>query len=62
MSTTTDTIHDRIDRASVDLTPLQLALVLGVAAAAGFTLLFLQEPMAHDSLHNFRHAIGVTCH
>lgn len=62
MSTTSDTVHDRIERASVDLTPTQLALVLGVVAAAGFALMFVQEPLVHESLHDFRHVVGVTCH
>lgn len=62
MPATSDTVRDRIERATVELTPVQLAIVLAVVAAAGFTLLFLQEPMVHDSLHNFRHSIGVTCH
>ncbi|EMA06370.1 hypothetical protein C438_06652 [Haloferax denitrificans ATCC 35960] len=31
-------------------------------AALGFTLLFVQDPLVHDSLHNFRHAAGVACH
>lgn len=62
MPATSDTVHDRIERARVELTPIQLAIILTVAIAAGFTLLFLQEPMVHDSLHNFRHSVGVTCH
>lgn len=62
MPATTETVHDRIDRARLDITPTQLAIVLALATAAGFTLLFVQEPMVHDSLHNFRHAMGVTCH
>ena len=62
MTTATDTVHDRIARASVDVTPVQLAVGLALLAATAFALLFLQEPMLHDSLHNFRHSIGVTCH
>jgi cobalt transporter subunit CbtB len=31
-------------------------------AALGFALLFVQEPLVHDSMHNFRHAAGITCH
>lgn len=62
MPATNDTVLDRVERARVELTPTQLAMVLALATAAGFTLLFLQEPMVHDSLHNFRHAMGVTCH
>lgn len=62
MSARSDTVRDRVDRARVELSPIQLAVILVVATAAGFTLLFLQEPMLHDSLHNFRHSLGVTCH
>lgn len=62
MPATNDTVLDRVERARVELTPTQLAMVLALATAAGFTLMFLQEPMVHDSLHNFRHAMGVTCH
>lgn len=62
MATSTDTVHDRIERARVELTPTQAALAIGLAAALGFTLMFLQDPMAHDAMHNFRHAAGVACH
>lgn len=60
--TTTDTVHGRIERARIELTPTQLALGLALVVALGFVLLFVQEPMVHDSMHNFRHAVGVTCH
>ncbi|MFC6614803.1 CbtB domain-containing protein [Halopenitus salinus] len=59
---TPETVHGRIERSRVELTPTQIALGVLLVAALGFALLFLQEPMAHDSLHNFRHAAGVTCH
>ncbi|ACM58973.1 CbtB domain-containing protein [Halorubrum lacusprofundi] len=62
MSAAQDTVHDRIDRASTDLTAGQLATGLGLVAAISFALLVLQDPAAHDSLHNFRHAAGVVCH
>ncbi len=60
--TATDTVHGRIERARIELTPTQLALGLALVVALGFVLLFVQEPMVHDSMHNFRHAVGVTCH
>jgi len=25
-------------------------------------LLFVQDPMVHNALHNFRHGAGITCH
>lgn len=62
MSITNDTVSDRIQRATIELTPIRIATTLVLIAAIGFTLLFLQEPLVHDSLHNFRHSIGITCH
>lgn len=62
MTAVTDTVHGRIEHARVELTPTQLALGLALIVALGFVLLFVQEPMVHDSMHNFRHAVGVTCH
>lgn len=60
--TETDTVRNRIVRARTDVTPTLAVATLVVAAALGFTLLFLQDPMAHDAMHNFRHAAGITCH
>lgn len=62
MSAATDTVHGRIEHARTELTARQLATGLAVVAALGFTLAFMQDPMAHDSLHNFRHAAGIACH
>lgn len=59
---TVDTVHGRIEHVRVELTLTQLALGLALLVALGFVLLFVQEPMVHDSMHNFRHAVGVTCH
>lgn len=60
--TETDTVHDRIARARRDVTPTAALMAAALAAALGFTLLFLQDPLAHDAMHNFRHAAGITCH
>lgn len=57
-----DAVRERIDVARTALTPTQTAIGLGLIAALGFTLLFVQDPMVHDGLHNFRHGTGVTCH
>lgn len=57
-----DTVYGRIDHARRTLTPTQMGLGLALIAVLGFTLLFVQEPMVHDSLHNARHAAGITCH
>lgn len=62
MATTNNTVHGRIEHARIELTPTQVAVGLALVAALGLTLLFVQEPMMHDSMHNFRHAAGITCH
>lgn len=62
MTAATDTVHGRVVQAQTELTPTQLAAGLALVVALGFTLLVLQTPMAHDSMHNFRHAAGVVCH
>lgn len=62
MSTANETVHDRIEQARLDVTPTQAALGIAMAASLGFVLLFLQEPLVHDAMHNFRHAAGITCH
>jgi len=59
---TTDTVHDRIARGRADVSPTTAVLALVLVAALGFTLLFLQDPLAHDAVHNFRHGAGITCH
>lgn len=56
-----DTVKGRIDQARIDLSPAQLAAILAVAAGVGFLLMFVQDPLVHDSLHNFRHLTGITC-
>lgn len=58
----TETVHDRVDLALESLTPARIALGLGLAALAGFAILFAQEPLVHEAMHNFRHTAGVTCH
>jgi hypothetical protein len=62
MSATPSTVADRVEQATAELDPVYVAALLAVGAAVGFTLLFLQDPLLHDSLHNFRHSIGITCH
>jgi cobalt transporter subunit CbtB len=62
MATANNTVHDRIEQARMELTPARVAVGLALVAALGFALLFVQEPMMHDSMHNFRHAAGITCH
>lgn len=62
MATATDTVQGRIEHARMELAPTQMAVGLALVAALGFALLFVQEPMVHDSMHSFRHAAGITCH
>lgn len=59
---TSDTVSDRIETASTELTPSQALTGLAFAAGIAFTLIFLQDPLAHDAMHNFRHGAGITCH
>jgi cobalt transporter subunit CbtB len=59
---TNETVSDRLELARSELTPTQIAAGLAFGAAIAFALLFLQEPLAHDATHHFRHAAGVVCH
>ncbi|WP_336002694.1 CbtB domain-containing protein [Halorientalis halophila] len=59
---TANTVHGRIESARPELTTPRVALGLALVAILGFTLLFVQEPLVHDSLHNARHAAGIVCH
>jgi len=58
----TDTVLDRFESLQADLTRSRLVAGLALGVAIAFTLLALQEPLAHDAMHNFRHAAGITCH
>lgn len=60
MTTAAATVRGRID--GLALTPAQLAAAIGLVAAFLALMLFVQEPAVHDSLHNFRHVSGITCH
>lgn len=62
MAAINDTVRGRIEHARIECTPTQAAVGVALVVALGFALLFVQEPMVHDSLHNFRHAAGITCH
>lgn len=62
MSHSTETVRDRVGTVRRTVTPLQAATLLTFATAITFALVFVQEPLVHDSLHNFRHAAGITCH
>lgn len=62
MAVANDTVRGRIERARTELDSRQVALGLALIAGIGFALLFLQEPAAHEALHDYRHAAGVACH
>ncbi len=62
MNTSNETVADRIEAARGTVGVVQAATIITFAAAITFTLIFLQDPVAHDSMHNFRHAAGITCH
>jgi len=56
------TVSDRFAQARHELTAREVVIGLALIAALGFALLVMQDPLAHDSLHNFRHSAGITCH
>jgi len=58
----THTVSDRIAQASQELSATEVAVGLALVSGLLFGLLLLQQPLAHDGLHNFRHVAGVVCH
>lgn len=62
MPSTTGTVRGRIAHARYTLSPLQLGVGIALITLLATTLLFFQEPLVHDALHNFRHTAGITCH
>lgn len=40
----------------------QLLIGLSLVLLVGVGLLFVQDPMVHNALHEFRHGAGITCH
>jgi cobalt transporter subunit CbtB len=61
MATAPDSVDRRIARARAELTPATVVAV-ALLALLGAVLLFAQDPAIHDSLHEFRHGAGITCH
>ena len=57
-----NTVSARFEEARYQLSARDVALGIALIAGLGFALLVLQDPMVHDSLHNFRHTAGITCH
>lgn len=62
MATASDTVGSRIERARPQLTPAKVGAALALIAALGFALVFAQDPLVHDAMHNFRHVGGIACH
>lgn len=58
----TDTVTRRVNEALIEISPAHLAAGVGLLALAGTLLLFSQDPLVHETMHNFRHGAGVTCH
>lgn len=57
-----NSVSARFEHARHELSARDVALGLALVAGIGFALLVMQDPMVHDSLHNFRHTAGITCH
>lgn len=55
-------VRHRIDEALLEVTPLQLTMVVGMLLAVGATMLFADGSVVHAAAHNFRHGAGITCH
>lgn len=62
MTTNTDTVADRFAGATARCNPILAVTAIMLVAAIGFTLLFMQDPLVHEALHDFRHGAGITCH
>lgn len=56
-----ETVSERFGHVRTTLTPTQIAVGLSLVLATGLVLLFLQDPLVHDTLHHFRHGVGITC-
>ena len=62
MSSQSDTVADRIDTARAEIAPTTALSIFAFGAAITFALLVVEEPLVHDSMHNFRHVAGIVCH
>jgi len=63
MSTTTsDSARQRLAVVQHELSNSQMVIGLLVVLIVGAGLLFVQDPMVHSALHEFRHGAGITCH
>jgi cobalt transporter subunit CbtB len=57
-----NSVSARVEQARYELSARDVVLGLALVAGISFALLVMQDPMVHDSLHNFRHSAGITCH
>jgi len=57
-----DSVGNRLTNVKETASVTDILAGLLFATALSFTLLFIQDPLVHDSLHNFRHVGGVVCH
>lgn len=62
MTRNTDTVADRFVGATARGNLILAVTAIMIVAAIGFTLLFMQDPLVHEALHDFRHGAGITCH
>lgn len=62
MSVSTDTVGGRIEHTLAEHSPARMAIALALVIALGATLMLVQEPAVHESLHNLRHTAGIACH
>jgi cobalt transporter subunit CbtB len=62
MSSVDSSVQNRFEQLFIELTPAQLAVGLMLLVVVGAVVLFVQEPLVHDAMHNFRHVAGITCH
>lgn len=61
-TTANDSVQDRISTARATMTPFQALALLAFGLSIAFMLMFVQDPLVHDAMHNFRHGAGITCH
>jgi len=57
-----NSVSSRVAHAKQDLSAREVAVGLALVTALTFALLVLQDPLAHDSMHNLRHTGGIVCH
>lgn len=62
MTVASETVSERIETVLGSASPIRVTLgFLGVTLAL-FLLVFAQDPLVHDAMHNGRHVAGFVCH